>query len=122
MGTKQQGTADLVGRRPEWLLSCRSLDVIVLPGDHEATKEFASWVSRQLGLLPEQLLFTPTSSPVLDEGISSGKTLLPGLLSSCISWLLQPQAGRGRQSRAELLSLLHAEHVPHAVVSARSGG
>lgn len=55
------------------LLHCRSLDVAVVPGGHEPTQEFVDWAVQQLGLAAGQVLFTPGSSSILDDDISSGE-------------------------------------------------
>lgn len=46
---------------------------MVLPGNHEPTAQFAAWAWEQLGLKPQQVLFTAGSSYVMDEDMRAGK-------------------------------------------------
>jgi hypothetical protein len=50
----------------------RGRDLVVLPGNHEPTAEFARWASRQLNLAPEQVLYTSGVSYCLNTDIGGG--------------------------------------------------
>jgi hypothetical protein len=72
--------------RPAPLALPRHLDVVILPGQHDATQEFAQWVISTLQLDPRQVVYTPGPSSPTDDGLGEWGRVHPGALAVfCLS-------------------------------------